>query len=125
MSMSSIVQDPMIVVLRRLFVANFLVVSAYAGIVLFQNWKFWGDAPDSKIGILFDEGMMKQAGISCPGPVAVRMDTPVARYRCSMTGIVLGAFELQRPIIPWPAYEDGESAELTGVIQAAMANASH
>lgn len=117
--------DPLVIALRRLLVANFLVVSVYAGFVLIQNWMFWGDAPDSKIGILFDEGMMKQAGISCPGPVAVRMDTPVARYRCSTTGIVLGAFNLQRPIIPWPAYEDGESAELTGVIQAAMANASH
>ena len=64
-------------------------------------------------------------GISCPGPVAVRMDTPVARYRCSTTGIILGAFALQRPIIPWPAYEDGESADLAGVIQAAAANAEH
>ena len=110
---------------KRLFIANLLIVSAYAGLVLVQNRLFWGDAPDSQVGILFDERMMKQAGISCPGPVAVRMDTPVARYRCSTTGIVLGAFALQRPIIPWPAYEDGESTELTGVIQAAVANAEH
>ena len=109
---------------RRLFLANLLIVSVYAGVVLFHNWMFWGDAPDAKIGILFDEGLMKQAGISCPGPVAVRMDAPIARYRCSTSGIVLGAFTLKRPIIPWPAYEDGESAELTGVIQATMANAS-
>ena len=109
---------------RRLFLANLLIVSVYAGVVLLHNWMFWGDAPDAKIGILFDEGLMKQAGISCPGPVAVRMDAPIARYRCSSTGIVLGAFTLKRPIIPWPAYEDGESAELTGVIQATMANAS-
>ena len=109
---------------RRLFLANLLIVSVYAGVVLLHNWTFWGDAPDDKIGILFDDGLMKQAGISCPGPVAVRMDAPIARYRCSTTGIVLGAFTLKRPIIPWPAYEDGESAELTGVIQATMANAS-
>ena len=109
---------------RRLFLANLLIVSVYAGVVLLHNWMFWGDAPDAEIGILFDEGMMKQAGISCPGPVAVRMDAPIARYRCSTSGIVLGAFTLKRPIIPWPAYEDGESAELTGVIQATMANAS-
>ena len=109
---------------RRLFLANLLIVSVYAGVVLLHNWMFWGDAPDAEIGILFDEGLMKQAGISCPGPVAVRMDAPIARYRCSTTGIVLGAFTLKRPIIPWPAYEDGESAELTGVIQATMANAS-
>ena len=109
---------------RRLFVANLLIVSVYAGVVLLHNWTFWGDAPDDKIGILFDDGLMKQAGISCPGPVAVRMDAPIARYRCSTTGIVLGAFTLKRPIIPWPAYEDGESAALAGVIQAAMANAS-
>ena len=109
---------------RRLFLANLLIVSVYAGVVLLHNWAFWGDAPDAKIGILFDDGLMKQAGISCPGPVAVRMDAPIARYRCSTTGIVLGAFTLKRPIIPWPAYEDGESAKLTGVIQAAMANAS-
>ena len=109
--------------LRRIFLANLLVLSAYAGVVVVQNWLFWGDAPDGKVGILFDERMMQQAGISCPGPLAVRMDTPVARYRCSTTGIVLGAFALQRPIIPWPAYEDGESSELTGVIQAAVANA--
>ena len=111
--------------LRRIFWANLLVLSAYAGVVVVQNWLFWGDAPDGKVGILFDERMMQQAGISCPGPLAVRMDTPVARYRCSTTGIVLGAFALQRPIIPWPAYEDGESSELTGVIQAAVANAEH
>lgn len=111
--------------LRRVFLANLLVVSAYAGVVVVQNWLFWGDAPDGKVGILFDERMMQQAGISCPGPLAVRMDTPVARYRCSTTGIVLGAFALQRPIIPWPAYEDGESTELAGVIQAAVANAKH
>ncbi|HNY42770.1 MAG TPA: hypothetical protein PKJ41_20370 [Bryobacteraceae bacterium] len=109
---------------RRLFLANLLIVSVYAGVVLLHNWMFWGDAPDAEIGILFDEGLMKQAGISCPGPVAVRMDAPIARYRCSTSGIVLGAFTLKRPIIPWPAYEDGESAELTGVIQATMANAS-
>jgi hypothetical protein len=109
---------------RRLFLANLLIVSVYAGVVLLHNWTFWGDAPDDKIGILFDDGLMKQAGISCPGPVAVRMDAPIARYRCSTTGIVLGAFTLKRPIIPWPAYEDGESAALAGVIQAAMANAS-
>ena len=109
---------------RRLFLANLMIVSVYAGVVLLHNWMFWGDAPDAEIGILFDEGMMKQAGISCPGPVAVRMDAPIARYRCSTSGIVLGAFTLKRPIIPWPAYEDGESAELTGVIQATMANAS-
>ncbi len=116
---------PIISTAKRLFLANFLIVTAYAGVVMIHNWMFWGDAPDSKVGILFDERMMKQAGISCPGPLAVRMDTPVARYRCSTTGFVFGAFNLQRPIIPWPAYEDGESAELTGVIQAAMANASH
>lgn len=113
------------IVLRRLMVATFLVVSAYAGVVLVQNSMFWGSAPDSKIGILFDERMMKQASISCPGPVAVRMDTPVARYRCSTAGIIIGAFALQRPIIPWPAYEDGESRELAGVIEAAVANAEH
>ena len=67
---------------------------------------------------------MKEAGITCPGPIAVRMDTPVARYRCSTTGIVIGDFKLQHPIIPWPAYEDGDSPELAGVIQATMANAS-
>lgn len=117
--------DPMIVVLRRLCLVNLVVVGAYASIVLAQNFFFWGDAPDDKIAILFDERMMKQAGISCPGPVAVRMDTPVARYRCSTTGIILGAFALQRPIIPWPAYEDGESADLAGVILAAAANAEH
>ncbi len=116
---------PLVSTVKRLFLAHLLIVSAYAGVVLIQNWRFWGDAPDSQIGILFDERMMKQAGISCPGPLAVRMDTPVARYRCSTTGIVLGAFKLQRPIIPWPAYEDGESADLTGIIQATMANAEH
>lgn len=111
--------------LRRLFLINLLVVLIYAGVVLIQNWVFWGDAPDDKIGILFDKGLMAQAGISCPGPVAVRMDSPVARYRCSQTGIVFGAFSLQRPIIPWPAYEDGESTELPGIIQATLANASN
>lgn len=39
--------------------------------------------------------------------------------------IILGAFVLKRPIIPWPGYEDGESSELAGVIQAAVANAKH
>jgi len=118
-------RDPMLIALRRVFVANFLAVSAYAGIVLIQNWMFWGDAPDNTIGILFDDRLMKDAGISCAGPVAVRMDTPVARYRCSTTGIVLGAFSLKHPIIPWPAYKDGESAELAGVIEATIANAEH
>lgn len=117
--------DLLISTAKRLFLANLLIISAYAGVVLVQNWIFWGDVPDSKVGILFDERIMKQAGISCLGPVAVRMDTPVARYRCSTTGIILGAFALQRPIIPWPAYEDGESTELTGVIQAAIENAEH
>lgn len=30
---------------------------------------------------------------------------------------------LQHPIIPWPAYEDGESVDLTGIFQATIANA--
>ena len=111
--------------IRRLFAAHLLVVAAYAGVVVVHNWMFWGDAPDSKVGILFDDGLMRQAGVSCPGPVAVRMDTPVARYRCSTTGIIFGAFSLQSPIILWPAYEDGESTELAGVIQATVANAEH
>lgn len=110
---------------KRLFLTILLILSAYTGVVMVQNWMFWGDAPDGKVGILFDDRMMKQAGISCPGPVAVRMDTPVARYRCSTAGIILGAFVLKRPIIPWPGYEDGESSELAGVIQAAVANAKH
>ena len=32
--------------LRRIFLANLLVLSAYAGVVVVQNWLFWGDAPD-------------------------------------------------------------------------------
>lgn len=118
-------KTPTMKTIRRLFAAHLLVVAAYAGVVVVHNWMFWGDAPDSKVGILFDDGLMRQAGVSCPGPVAVRMDTPVARYRCSTTGIIFGAFSLQRPIIPWPAYEDGESTELAGVIQATVANAEH
>lgn len=121
---STTMRSPISGPLARFFLAHFLVVLVYAGVVLVQNWVFWGDAPDGKVGILFDEHLMKQAGISCPGPIAVRMDAPVARYRCSTTGIVLGAFSLQRPIIPWPAYEDGESPELGGLIEATIANAS-
>lgn len=116
---------PFVSTFKGLLLVHLVVVSAYAGVVLLQNTMFWGDAPDNKVGVLFDERLMKDAGISCAGPVAVRMDTPVARYRCSTAGIVLGAFTLQRPIIPWPAYEDGESPELAGVIEATIANAEY
>lgn len=53
---------------KRLFLTILLILSAYTGVVMVQNWMFWGDAPDGKVGILFDDRMMKQAGISCPGP---------------------------------------------------------
>lgn len=42
-----------------------------------------------------------------------------------MTAVSVGQFKIVVDIIPWPAYEDGESADLTGIIQATMANAEH
>ncbi len=118
-------QESVFPMFRRLFIANLLFLMVYGGIVLIQNHRFWSGAPEEKIGILFDQGMMEQAGISCPGPIAIRLDTPVAQYRCSTTGMVIGAFSLQHPIIPWPAYEDGENPKLAGIIEAALANAKH
>lgn len=117
-------QPPRLSLLWRGSLTSFALCASYATIVLTQNWLFWGAAPEGQVGVLFDAGLMAQAGISCPGPIAVRMDTPVARYRCSTTGLVFGAFTLNHPIIPWPGYEDGESLALKGIIEATLANAS-
>lgn len=109
-------------------VAGYLVfVVSYAGVVLFDNWRFWRGADDSQVGIVFDPGMIRAAGIECPGPVAVRFDQEeeTARYRCSTTGVVIGAFNWRRPIVPWPAYTEGRSKELMDLMNASMANATH
>lgn len=104
---------------RRLFLANLLVVSVYLPIVLFHNWMFfWGDAPDVRDWHPFRRGH-DEAGrdfILAPcGRAWTYRPTRVLRFWDRSWRFYAKASHHQ------PAYEDGESAELTGVIQAAMA----
>ncbi len=112
-------------IVRKIGVAYLAIVLGYVGIVLLQDWIFWRGSDDDKVAIVFDGGMLKEAGITCPGAVVLRDDDGTARYRCSTSGLAIGAFDLKRPIIPWPWYQDGESRELMGLIRATMANAEH
>lgn len=119
--------NPACKLIIRAMAGYFVVVASYTSVVLFDNWRFWRGADDNQVGVVFDPGLIREAGIECPGPVAVRFDQEeeIARYRCSTTGIVIGAFSWRRPIVPWPAYTEGRSKELMDLMNASMANATH